>query len=231
MALDGSAVSLTLGFVVRPRWGRGYSAVPISLPPFPCHSARISTRSEIGVLFLADNGASPERPQKPDVDPDAESWANVCDTPLRKWKATSHEGGINTPMIAHWPKGIQATGSIYREPRHLIELAGASHPGGSTQSAIPPLEGISLTPSFRGGPLNRNEPLFFEFGSGKAVHHGRWKLVRARDAAWELYDLEMDRTETNDLAAVHPDRVSGLSAAWAIWYKRCTGKDDAKQTD
>jgi arylsulfatase len=202
------------------------------------------------VLFLADNGASPERPEKPDVDPDAawgsagsfesigRSWANVCDTPLRKWKATSHEGGINTPMIAHWPRGIQATGSIYREPCHLmdllptwIELAGASHPGGSTQSAIPPLEGISLTPSFRGAPLTRNEPLFFEFGSGKAVRHGRWKLVRTRDAPWELYDLETDRTETNDLAAEHPDRVSGLSAAWLIWYKRCTGKDDPKQAD
>ena len=86
------------------------------------------------ILFLADNGASPERPKKPDVDPDAEwgsvgsfesigrAWANVCDTPLRKWKATSHEGGINTPMIAHWPNGIEAPGTVNRQPCHLIDL-------------------------------------------------------------------------------------------------------------
>lgn len=108
--------------------------------------------------------------------------------------------------------------SPYRTCGWLVDIAMRA-----IQSAISP-----LTPSVRGESLPRNEPLFFEFESGKAVHHGRWKLVRSRDTAGELDNLETDRTETNDLADVHPDRVSGLSAAWVIWYKRCTGKDDAK---
>ena len=195
------------------------------------------------VLFLADNGASPERPRKPDVDADAawgsvgsfesigRSWANVANAPLRKWKATSHEGGINTPMIAHWPNGITKAGTICRESCHLIdllptwmELAGASHPGESTQSDIPPIEGVSIVPSFRGKVLRRKSPLFFEFGSGNAVRDGQWKLVRTRKSRWELYRFDADRTEENDVAAEHPERAEAMAAQWEAWFRRCTGK-------
>lgn len=196
------------------------------------------------ILFLADNGASPERPRKPHTDPDAEfgtvgsfesigrAWANVCDTPLRKWKATSHEGGINTPMIAHWPDGITVPDTINREPCHLIdllptwmELANATHPGESQESEIPPIEGISLSPTFVGKTLQRSAPLFFEFGSGNAVHDGPWKLVRSRGQAWELYNLASDRTETKNLAAKQSERVAEMSAQWNAWFTRCTGRE------
>lgn len=195
------------------------------------------------ILFLSDNGASPERPKKPDIDPRAawgsvrsfesigKAWANVCDTPLRKWKATSHEGGINTPMIAHWPGGIRNGGRICREPCHLIdllptwaELAGAVHPGESPESGIPPMEGVSIVPTFAGKSTRREAPLFFEFGSGNAVHHGKWKVVRSRNSPWELYDIESDRTETRNLAASHPDLVGELASRWEGWYLRCTGR-------
>ena len=195
------------------------------------------------ILFLADNGASPERPHKPHSDPEAEwgsvgsfeaigrPWANVCDTPLRKWKASSHEGGINTPMIAHWPEGIENPGRICRDPCHLIdllptwmELAGASHPGESKKEDIPPVEGVSLVPTFAGQSPERKAPLFFEWGSGKAVRDGKWKIVRTRNEDWELYDLENDRTETGNLAGEHPERVAKMAEAWNAWYERCTGK-------
>ncbi len=198
------------------------------------------------ILFLVDNGASAERPNAKGAPKEpwgsvgtfeaiGRNWANVSDTPLRLWKATSHEGGINTPMIAHWPKGIAESmrGSFYREPCHLIDLlptwmamAGpsAQYPGRSEQEDIPAIDGVSLLPSFAGKSLERGKPLFFEFGSGKAVRDGNWKLVRSRTKAWELYNLARDRTETKDLSTTEPERAKRMQEAWLAWYRDCTGK-------
>lgn len=198
------------------------------------------------IMFMVDNGASAERPNAKGAPKEpwgsvgtfeaiGRNWANVADTPLRLWKATSHEGGINTPMIAYWPKGIAESmrGRFYREPCHLIDLlptwmqlAGstAKYPGVSKETDIPAIDGVSLLPTFAGNSLTREKPLFFEFGSGKAVRDGAWKLVRNRTNAWELYNLASDRTETNDLAAVEPDRAERMEQAWHAWYRDCTGK-------
>ncbi len=203
------------------------------------------------VMFLVDNGASPEKPNPKGAVKEpwgsvgtfesiGRNWANVADTPLRLWKATSHEGGINTPMVVHWPKGIAESmrGEVYRQPCHLIdllptwmELAGksATYPSESKQTNIPPLDGISLAPSFVGKSIERRKPLYFEFGSGKAVRDGNWKLVRSRTNAWELYDLSQDRTETNNLASTQPDRVKQMEQSWHDWYKDCTGKEWASK--
>ena len=107
-----------------------------------------------------------------------------------------------------------------------MQLAGstAKYPGVSKQTDIPPIDGVSLLPTFAGDSLERDKPLFFEYGSGKAVRDGPWKLVRIRTNAWELYNLASDRTETNDLAAVEPDRVERMQEAWHAWYKDCAGK-------
>lgn len=196
------------------------------------------------ILFLADNGASPERPKKTHTDPNAimgtigsfdsigKGWANVANTPMQKWKATSHEGGINTPMIAHWPEGIKKPGRFYREPCHLIdvlptcmELTKATHPGESTQETIPKVEGISLLPTFQDQSLNRKDPLYFQFGSGFAIHDNNWKLVRSGNQPWERYNLSVDRSETQNLAAQQPERVSTMENQWQAWYQRCTGSD------
>lgn len=197
------------------------------------------------ILFLSDNGAAAEDTEDDNVDPSAVwgsgssfeaihgSWANVCNTPLRKWKLCSYEGGISTPMIAHWPKGISKPGSICREPCHLIdllptwmELANAPFPGESKQTDIPPLEGVSLAPTFRGEAIKRSAPLFFEFGTGNAVRDGNWKLIRqGKSAPWELYDMAANRTETKDLAGQQPERVQEMTAEWEAWYKRCTEQD------
>jgi arylsulfatase len=107
-----------------------------------------------------------------------------------------------------------------------MQLAGSSakYPGVSKQTDIPTIDGVSLLPTFAGNSLKREKPLFFEFGSGKAVRDGAWKLVRSRTKAWELYNLASDRTETNDLAAVEPDRAGRMEQAWHAWYRGCTGK-------
>lgn len=198
------------------------------------------------ILFLVDNGASAERPNAKGAPPQpwgsvgtfeaiGKNWANVADTPMRFWKMTSYEGGVNTPMIAHWPRGIAKTmqGEFYREPCHLIdmlptwmELAGstARYPGESSQTDIAPLDGISIIPSFAGRSFNRERPLFFQFGKGKAVHDGDWKLVRNGSEPWELHNLADARTETQNVASSHPDRAQKMQEAWHQWYQQCTGK-------
>ncbi len=158
-----------------------------------------------------------------------EAWANVANTPFREYKHWVHEGGIATPLIAHWPAGICAArrGKLEAQPGHLIdimatcvELSGATYPKEFNGETIKPLEGVSLAPAFAGRPLARTQPLFWEHESNRAVRDGRWKLVAMEDKPWELYDLTADRTEMNDLAAQQPAKVRELSAAWEAWAKR-----------
>ncbi|PHR95022.1 MAG: arylsulfatase [Blastopirellula sp.] len=196
------------------------------------------------VLFLSDNGACAEQPTKfigdvsgelgglnsfPTVGP---SWANVSNTPFRFYKKDSYEGGINTPMIAHWPNGIKQKGSFFRETCHLIdimptciELAGAAYPGESPTPHVKPPDGVSIQPSFTGKSLNRSKPLFWEFGGGAATQQGDMKLVRKK--TWELYDLSKDRTETVNLAGKLPKHAAHMEAQWHAWFKECTGMNYA----
>ncbi|MFT5130799.1 MAG: arylsulfatase A-like enzyme [Rhodothermales bacterium] len=187
------------------------------------------------ILFLVDNGASHERPgrgapKEPwgsvgTFQAIGKDWSVACNTPLRYWKTSSHEGGICTPMIAHWPAGIRKPGRIYRENCHLVdllptwmELAGeqASYP-----ADIPPPDGISIVPSFRDEPLAREKPLAWQYGGGRAIRDGNWKLVYSR--GWRLYDLAKDRCESNDLSTAQPERVKTMTARWHAWYESCTG--------
>ena len=158
-----------------------------------------------------------------------EAWANVANTPFREYKHWTHEGGIATPLVAHWPAGIAAArrGKFETHPGHLIdimatcvEIAGARYPAEFNGQKIKPLEGISLVPAFAGRTLERKQPLFWEHESNRAVRDGQWKLVAMENAPWELYDMAVDRTEMHNLAARHPDKVRVLSAAWDAWAAR-----------
>ncbi|MDO8541074.1 MAG: arylsulfatase [Opitutaceae bacterium] len=157
------------------------------------------------------------------------NWANVSNTPFREYKHWVHEGGISTPLIVHWPKGIPATrkGQFEQQPGHVIDLmatcvdlAGASYPARHHGNAIKPMEGVSLRPAFAGQPLARRGPLFWEHESNRAIRDGKWKLVAKEGQPWELYDMENDRTEMHDLAAKEPARVKELAAKWDAWAAR-----------
>ena len=199
------------------------------------------------IFFLVDNGASHENPTKRGPrDPDApmgsvgsfesigQSWANAVNAPLRKWKVQGLEGGICTPMIAHWPNGITTSANeICREPCHLIdllptlmELAGdqVSYP-----DDIPAVDGVSLVPLLKGKRLRRTAPLFFQYGAWQAIRDNQWKLVQYKNNPWELYDLRHDRTETQNLASQQPGRVAEMTRRWQSWYRDCTG--EAWKTD
>jgi arylsulfatase len=164
-----------------------------------------------------------------------EAWANVSNTPFREYKHWTHEGGISTPLIAHWPAGIKPAGSgadgmgaLVREPAHLIDLmatavdlAGAEYPKEFKGSPIEPMEGVSLRAAFNGLPLSRKEPIFFEHEGNRAVRDGRWKIVaKGYVGRWELYDFDAERTEMHDVAAQHPDKVAEMSAKWEAWAER-----------
>ena len=159
-----------------------------------------------------------------------ENWANVSNTPFREYKHWVHEAGISPPLIVHWPAGIPSrrNGKLETQPGHLIDimatcvaLSGANYPKELHGEKIKPLQGVSLLPALEGKDLKRPEPIFWEHESNRAIREGNWKLVAKADQAWELYDMEQDRTEMHNLAAANPAKVKALAAKWDAWAARC----------
>jgi len=169
------------------------------------------------------------------------NWANASNTPFREYKHWVHEGGIATPLIVHWPAGFSAKGEFRHQPAHLIDImatcvdvAQADYPIEYFGNSILPMEGESLNPVFHDEPLDR-EAIYWEHEGNRAVRMGKWKLIsKARKtqsfvwdrideldlAHWELFDMEADRTEMNDLALEHPEMVQKLANMWQAWGKR-----------
>jgi len=154
-------------------------------------------------------------------------WANASNTPFRLYKHWVHEGGISTPLIAHWPKRITARGELRRQPGHLIDImatcvdvAGAEYPSEYKGNKIIPMEGRSLVPAFDNKPIQR-EAIYWEHEGNRAVRQGKWKIVSRHPGQWELYDIEADRTELTNLAQKYPEKVEQLKALYKLWAARC----------
>ncbi|MCB1094650.1 MAG: arylsulfatase [Verrucomicrobiae bacterium] len=158
-------------------------------------------------------------------------WANASNTPFRRYKHWVHEGGISTPLIAHWPAGVAVDrkNTIEHQPGHLIDImatcvdvARAEYPAAVDGAPIHPMEGVSLLPLITGkGDWQRTQPLFWEHEGNRAVRDGKWKLVATMaKGEWELYDIERDRTETTDLASQNPERVRAMATLWQNWAVR-----------
>ena len=167
-------------------------------------------------------------------------WANVSNTPFREYKHFAHEGGISTPLIVHWPSGIDPSrnGKLEHQPGHVIDImatcadvAGGIYPKKFGEHEIIPVEGVSLLPAFSGKPVERTDALYFEHHLNCAIRDGDWKLVRkgqtGRDAklfAWELYNVKTDRAELQNVAAENPEKVEELHAKWENWAVRAKVK-------
>jgi len=155
-------------------------------------------------------------------------WANVSDTPFRLYKHWTHEGGISTPFIVHWPAVVKGHGTLTTQIGHitdlmptLLEVARTSYPATAHAHTLLPLEGQSLEPVFEGREAPRLKPIFWEHEGNRAVRLGQWKLVSRYPDAWELYDMNADRTELNDLAGAQPEKVRVLAGLYDDWAKRC----------
>ena len=183
------------------------------------------------ILFCSDNGACPfERTRgrylKP-WDPESywtydASWAHAGNTPFRLYKQNQHEGGISSPLIAHWPEGIKTKpGTITNQAGHLIDfmatfidMTKATYPKEIGDRKIDPLQGRSLVPIFHGETRDPHETLYFKFQTDRALRQGPWKLVSAKLGKWELYNLDDDRTELTDLSEQYPERVATMAKEW-----------------
>lgn len=158
------------------------------------------------------------------------AWANLSNTPFREYKHWVHEGGISTPLIAHWPSGLGQPGFMCTTPSQLVdvlptlvEVAGADYPRYRAGHPLPPAEGRSLLPALRGESAPTRD-LFWEHEGNCAVRRGRWKLVRKHGRKWELYDIEADRTELRDVAGADEAMeilVAELAEAYGAWADRC----------
>ncbi|TWU65551.1 arylsulfatase [Crateriforma conspicua] len=197
------------------------------------------------IFFFSDNGACPYQRLKGDmlvpgsVDSDIAydaRWANMCNTPLRNYKQYAHQGGTLTPMIAHWPNGIQDTGGLNHFPSHLVdimptlvELAGATYPTQRNGQDVFPMEGVSLAATLQGKEASRQrKPIYWEFANNHAVRDGNWKLVAERTKDWELYDVSRDRCETDNIIDQYPDVAKRLAESYDQWAKRVGAKTHAK---
>ena len=159
------------------------------------------------------------------------AWANMGNTPLRLYKHFTHEGGVASPFIVHWPDQIKENaGKWIREKTHLIdimptlcEITGAEYPKYYNDYEIQKMEGVSLVRTFRNIKLEER-PIFFSHFGAKAVVLGDWKAVWGKnmpyEISWELYNLKQDRCETTNLADQFPDKVKELSAMWDDYADR-----------
>ncbi|RYG69275.1 arylsulfatase, partial [bacterium] len=189
------------------------------------------------IFFMSDNGGNAESGPRGVTDGDhlgdpssnvflGMNWATLANTPLRRFKHFTHEGGISTPLIVHWPAGIAKArdGQWEKQPGHLVDVmatvmdvTGATYPTTYNGHQILPMEGTSLLPAFAGKPLNRTKPIFWEHEGNRAIRSGKLKLVSKLKEPWELYDIEADRTEQKDLAKEHPEMVRDMTAQWESW--------------
>lgn len=208
----------------------------------------LGERENTLILFASDNGACAEGTRAKFASKDikdfgkvnsyevvGKNWATVQNTPLRYWKNYSHEGGTCTPLIASWPGHVKDPGSFCHTPAHFIDvmssvvpLSGATYPKTHNGTSVTPMQGINILPALQGQPLTRPQPLFWQWGSGGAIREGKRKAVfkgsspkrilKSGTDPWELYDLNTDRNETNNLAEAQPDVVSEMAAKWKTWY-------------
>lgn len=156
-------------------------------------------------------------------------WAGAVNTPFRYWKAESFHGGTASPTIIQWPAGMKARhGSIVKDPCHYIdvmptclEVAHATYPEIYNGNKIQPLvaEGRSLMPLLEGASWQDERTMFWEHENGRAVRVGDWKMTSLRNGGWQLFNMKNDYSETNNIAAEHPEKVRELKNLWNEWAK------------
>jgi len=200
------------------------------------------------ILFMSDNGASAEVVTLDYGSGEigsltrwtslCENWANVCNTPFRYYKNYSYEGGVATPLIISWPKGLKNPNRISNFTGHfidimatLIDLTGAAYPTEYNGKPVLPYEGVSLMPVVRDEKAERTKPICWEWQNGQAIQDGQWKIVReGLTNNWSLFDMSADPTEVNDLAGKYPQQIVKMDSMFKAWQQRVNIVKTTKKT-
>ena len=154
-------------------------------------------------------------------------WANVSNTPFRLFKRWVHEGGISTPFIIHWPEKISPHNIINTPVQFadisptIIDICGSKYPNTFNGNDITPIEGESFARLFDGSEFSKDKPLCWEHEGNRAVRIGEWKLVSEFPGPWELYNINEDRSETNNLIDKEKNIAKKLEKEYSEWAKRC----------
>ena len=196
--------------------------------------AELKIRDNTLVIFLNDNGASPNDRvrRKAFGSPGATwntgvAWANASSTPLKYYKRTQHSGGVTTPFIANWPAAIKPHAEFIDQPCHvsdilptLVDLAATAYPRKFGGKDHPDLPGASLVPILKTNSTLPARTLYFSLFNNMAVVDQGWRMVTAYDEPWQLYDLSKDRTEMHDLASSNPARLAEMLALQKAYSER-----------
>ena len=186
------------------------------------------------LFYLSDNGASAEIMVRDDGHDSAAEpgsakshlclgpgWSSVANTPFRRHKTWVHEGGISTPLIVHWPAGINARGELRHHTGHVVdvvptilEAARGASPSAKKDDTRPALHGKSLLSLFASDERATDNYLWWSHEGNRAFRLANWKLVAAKNDPWELYDLATDRSESGNLAEKMPGKVAELAKMW-----------------
>lgn len=196
------------------------------------------------ILFMSDNGACPwvfngtlemEAGSAASDRSYDSKWANVCNVPFRYHKQFAHEGGIHTPAIAVWPKGIKNPGRMVDRVCHvmdvmptLTELSGGSYPETYNGHPVLPMEGESFTAVFGSDSATREKAIYWELFGFRGVRDGDWKLSGERGFEMEMFDLAADGTEADNLRPDQPEQFTQLMADYEAWATRVGAKSDVR---
>ena len=195
------------------------------------------------LLMMSDNGGNAESGPSGNVEGGpigavtsfvhlGMNWATLNNTPFRRFKHFTHEGGVATPLIAHWPKGMASSlhGKFVHQPGHLVDVmptvlhvTGAKYPAARNGAKIYAGDGVSFAAAFQGKGWTRREPIFYFHEGNRGVRAGKWKLAMKYRGEWELYDMDADRTEQHDLAQAQPGIARKMAAQWNAWAARTNG--------
>lgn len=156
-------------------------------------------------------------------------WAMAANTPLRRYKQNTHGGGIRDPLVMAWDKGIAARGELRHQFCHasdlvptLLDVVGIKPPKVINGVKQMPLEGTSFAKSLKNAKAkSKAKPQYFEMFGHRGLVQDGWKAVSfhppgadfANDK-WELYHLDQDFNETNDLAEKEPERLKAMIEEW-----------------